>query len=146
MQEAEQRITPSLWIAASAKEVADYYQGIFKAESTVSDDASFDETPSGETQIFNMNLKGLALQVMCTGKHDDFTDAVSFVLPCRDQAEIDYFWNAFTNEGKASRCGWCQDKYGVRWQVIPENLGELMSRPGGMETMLKQGKIIVDEY
>ena len=59
----------------------------------------------------------------------NFTEAVSFVIECEDQAEIDHYWNELTREGKESMCGWLKDKYGVSWQVVPAILGELMSDP-----------------
>jgi predicted 3-demethylubiquinone-9 3-methyltransferase (glyoxalase superfamily) len=60
--------------------------------------------------------------------------------------EIDKFWNYFTKEGKESQCGWCIDKYGLRWQVIPNNLREFMARPNAWEVMMKQKKIVIAEY
>jgi predicted 3-demethylubiquinone-9 3-methyltransferase (glyoxalase superfamily) len=84
---------------------------------------------------------------MCTEiEHNSLNDAVSFMINCDDQNEIDHFWDYFTKEGKASQCGWCIDKYGLRWQIIPKSLGTLMSKPNSFEVMMKQTKIIIEEY
>jgi len=68
------------------------------------------------------------------------------MIHCEDQTEIDKFWNYFTTEGKESMCGWCIDKFGLRWQVSPRKLGELMSKPNTGQVMMKQTKIIINEY
>jgi predicted 3-demethylubiquinone-9 3-methyltransferase (glyoxalase superfamily) len=68
------------------------------------------------------------------------------MLNCNDQVEIDKHWNYFTKEGKESQCGWCMDKFGLRWQIIPKNMGDLMSKPNAGQVMMKQTKIIIAEY
>jgi predicted 3-demethylubiquinone-9 3-methyltransferase (glyoxalase superfamily) len=79
-------------------------------------------------------------------KHHSFNDALAFAIQCKDQNEIDTFWNYFTQDGEEVQCGWCIDKFGLRWQVLPENLGALMSNPNSFEIMMKQKKIIIAEY
>jgi len=72
--------------------------------------------------------------------HHAFNDALAFAINCKDQIEIDQFWNYFTKEGEEVQCGWCKDKFGLRWQVLPENLGALMSKPNAFEIMMHQKK------
>ncbi len=79
-------------------------------------------------------------------EHHPLNDAVSFMINCEDQSEIDTYWNYFTLEGNESQCGWCTDKYGLRWQVLPKNLGELMSKPNSFKVMMNQKKIVIEEY
>ena len=79
-------------------------------------------------------------------EHHPLNDAVSFMINCEDQNEIDIYWNYFTREGKESQCGWCIDKYGLRWQVLPKNLDELMSKPNSFKIMMNQKKIVIEEY
>ncbi|MDF1613198.1 MAG: VOC family protein [Stygiobacter sp.] len=75
-----------------------------------------------------------------------FTEAVSYNIVCKDQEEIDYYWNALTSEGgKESVCGWCKDKFGISWQINPENIGELLHKPGTWEKLLQMKKIIINE-
>ncbi len=138
-------ITPFLWITAPASEVRNYYKSIFKEEADIDEvNESFDDTPGGKVDIFTMTLKGQDFRVMCTGAHDEFTDAISFELPCKDQTEIDYYWEAITAEGEESQCGWCRDKYGVRWQVVPEN-SELFANPAAVQAMLGMKKLIIED-
>ncbi|MCG8698362.1 MAG: VOC family protein [Bacteroidales bacterium] len=73
-------------------------------------------------------------------------DSVSLIINCENQQEIDKPWNYFTSEGEESQCDWCNDKYGLRWQVLPRNIGELMSQPKAGEVMMGQKKIIIEEY
>jgi predicted 3-demethylubiquinone-9 3-methyltransferase (glyoxalase superfamily) len=71
---------------------------------------------------------------------------VFLIVNCNNQEQIDKFWNYFTLDGEESQCGWCIDKYGLRWQVLPENLGKLMSKPNSWQVMMSQKKIVIDEY
>lgn len=142
----KQRIIPSLWIPAPADEVVSYYKNIFKKDIEINTDKELDNTPSGKTTIFTMTIRGFIFRVMCTGPNEDFTDAVSFELNCKDQDEIDYFWDALTKDGEESMCGWCRDKYGVRWQIVPENLDKLINSDTAFDIMLKQKKIIISNF
>lgn len=82
------------------------------------------------------------------GADQDFTfsEAVSYVVQCKDQAEIDYYWEKLSAVPEAEQCGWCKDKFGVSWQICPENMGELMAKPGAYQTMMSQHKIIIGDY
>jgi predicted 3-demethylubiquinone-9 3-methyltransferase (glyoxalase superfamily) len=79
-------------------------------------------------------------------EHHPLNDAMSLILNCEDQNEIDKYWDYFTREGEESQCGWCIDKYGLRWQVLPENWKELMNQPNAAEIMMNQTKIIIADY
>ena len=85
---------------------------------------------------------------MDSGTEQDvtFTEAVSYSVTCKDQAEIDYFWEKLSAVPEAEQCGWCKDKFGVSWQIVPENMGELMSKPNAFKTMMDQHKIVISEY
>ncbi len=71
---------------------------------------------------------------------------MALMINCENQEEIDHFWNYFTQEGKEAPCGWCIDRYGLRWQIIPKNMNELMSQPNAQQVMYSQKKIIINEY
>ena len=77
---------------------------------------------------------------------DPFNDALALTIYCDNQLEIDAYWDYFTLHGKEVQFGWCIDKFGLRWQVIPQNFNELMSKPNSWEVMMKQKKIIIKEY
>lgn len=144
------KIIPSLWFYADdgrINKVIEYYKIIFGSDFREGKIIPLGETPSGNTEICEVHIFGQKYALMSTAeKHQMFNDAVSFTLNCTDQKEIDKYWSYFTKEGEESQCGWCNDKYGLRWQIIPENLGELMSKPDSWQVMMKQKKIIINEY
>ncbi len=114
-----QEIYPCLWFNNQAKEAAEYYCGIFNNSRITS--------VNNLVVLFEIN--GKKFMALNGGPQFNFTEAVSFVITCKDQAEIDHYWNSLTKEGEESMCGWLKDKYGVSWQVVPEILGKLMSDP-----------------
>ena len=94
-----------------------------------------------------MSFFGQTYSIMHTDvAHQPLNDAFSMIIYCENQAEIDRYWNYFCKEGKASFCGWCIDKYGLRWQVLPHNFGELMRKPNAGRVMMAQTKIVIKEY
>ncbi|MBL0341339.1 MAG: VOC family protein [Bacteroidetes bacterium] len=108
-----------LWFDGKAKEAAEYYCSVFKNSKIIS------ENPM--VVIFDLN--GRKFMGLNGGPMFKFTEAVSFVIDCNDQQEIDYYWNKLTEGGEESMCGWLKDKYGLSWQVVPKILGELMGDP-----------------
>lgn len=114
------RIHPCLWFDGQARAAADFYCSIFPNSQIVSDIG----------MVVNFELNGHAYMGLNGGSQFAFNEAVSFVITCENQAEIDYYWNHLTaNGGSESNCGWCKDKFGVSWQVVPSILGSLMSNP-----------------
>jgi predicted 3-demethylubiquinone-9 3-methyltransferase (glyoxalase superfamily) len=140
-----QKITPFLWYKSDAIGIATFYRSVFGEENVqIIDEENFTGTPSGHVQVVTTVLFGNTFQIMSAGKHDEFNDAISFVVNCKDQTEIDSYWNKLTsNGGKESQCGWCIDKYGVRWQIVPENMSELIATPKKMQKTLTMSKIII---
>jgi predicted 3-demethylubiquinone-9 3-methyltransferase (glyoxalase superfamily) len=121
-----QKITPFLWFDKDATKVANYYTSIFKDSKIISTSVMSD-TPSGTVEIVNLELFGQAYTLMSAGPLFTFTEAISFVVSCDDQAEVDYYWEKLTADGgQESMCGWLKDKYGLSWQIVPKRLGELM--------------------
>lgn len=111
---------PCLWFDGQAREAADFYCGIFPNSKVVND--------SG--MVVNFELNGQFFMGLNGGDNFKFNEAVSFVIPCKDQAEIDHYWDKLTADGGTEgNCGWCKDKFGLSWQVVPAILGELMSNP-----------------
>lgn len=144
------KIIPSLWFYADGGRIGGvikYYKKIFGNNFQEGQIIPLGDTPSGNTELCEVHIFGQKYSFMSTAqKHQLFNDAVSFTLNCNDQKEIDKYWNYFTKEGQESECGWCIDKYGLRWQIIPENLADLMSKPNSWKVMMKQKKIIINEY
>lgn len=150
---AAQSIIPSLWFDDNAEEAMNYYVGVFP-DSQIHHierypDESLDEHfkgMSGKVLQGSFCLSGTDFVCLDGGPLFKFNEAVSFTVHCKDQEEIDYFWDKLSAVPEAEQCGWCKDKFGVSWQIIPENLQELVSSPEGVQVMMKQHKIVIDEY
>lgn len=154
MTDTVQKITPCLWVEKDAKAVANYYLSIFK-DGKLKDFRRFDPNESGndaglETAV--IEIAGIEFSILAAGPLFKFNEAVSFVINTKDQAETDYFWEALTsNGGEEGSCGWCKDKYGLSWQVVPTEYFELihsndpMVREKAMKNTLKQKKLILSE-
>lgn len=110
-------IYPCLWFDGQAKAAADFYCSIFKDSKIIAD------TP----MVVNFELNGRRFMGLNGGPMFKFNEAVSFVIDCETQEEIDYYWNKLTEGGSESQCGWLKDKFGVSWQVVPTILGKLLS-------------------
>ena len=128
-----QKITPFLWYAKEAEEAAAFYAATFPDSHVVRVTSMPTESPSGpagSVKIVEFVLFGQPFTAMSAGPLDPFNHAVSFVVSCDDQAELDRYWNALlANGGTAEQCGWLKDRYGLSWQIVPKVLGELMSDP-----------------
>ena len=146
----QNKIMPSLWFnteLGNISTVVDYYKQIFENEFESGQIMPLGQTPSGNTEMCQVKIFGQTYSLMSTEKaHHTFNDALAFTISCDGQDEIDKYWNYFIKEGKEVQCGWCIDKFGLRWQVIPKNMGELMSKPNAWEVMMKQKKIVIEEY
>lgn len=125
----QQKITPCLWIEKDAKAAAEYYLSIFK-DGTLKDYRTFKNPPEFGGQEFDtavMVLAGIEFSILAAGPLFKFNEAVSFVINTKDQAETDYYWEALTsNGGEEGMCGWCKDKYGLSWQIVPVEYFDLI--------------------
>jgi len=124
-----QKITPFLWFEKDAKKAADFYVKIFGSQSKVNAIQSIRDTPSGTVEVVSLELAGQEFTLMAAGPFRKINEAISFVVNCGTQNEVDHFWSALSRGGKKGQCGWLKDKYGVSWQVVPTILAELMSDP-----------------
>lgn len=132
-------IYPCLWFNTEAGEAAEYYCSIFENSKIL----------SSNPIVTMFELNGKTFMALNGGPNFKFNEAVSFVVNCKDQQEIDHYWYSLTaNGGAESMCGWCKDKYGVSWQIVPEILGTLMSDkdkgPNVMQAFLKMKKFDID--
>src|SRR5688572_1763183 len=117
-----------LWYDGQAKAAAEYYCGVFKNSHIIAD------TP----MVVTFELNGRKFMGLNGGPHFKFNEAISMVVECADQQEIDYYWNTLTADGgKESMCGWLTDKFGLSWQIIPHNIGQLMGNPQNVEALMK---------
>ncbi len=142
------KITPFLWFDKNMGEIISYYKSIFPDLKT-SYTGSLNDTPSGNVETATIEILGQKLSLMTAGPMFKFNEAVSFVIDCENQEEVDYYWDAFTKEGEESQCGWCKDKYGLSWQIVPKQLSGFLGNSDrekagkAMQAMLKMKKLVI---
>jgi predicted 3-demethylubiquinone-9 3-methyltransferase (glyoxalase superfamily) len=148
-----QKITPFLWFDDNAEEAVKFYTSIFK-NSKIGKIARYGEEgekiagrPKGSIMTVEFELEGQEFVALNGGPHFKFTEAISFVVNCETQEEVDYYWEKLSASGKEVQCGWLKDKYGLSWQIVPTVLGELLSDKDAakaqrvMQAMLKMVKL-----
>ena len=125
------KIFPFLWYAKEAEQAAKFYASIFPDSRVDRVTSMMSESPSGppgSVKVVDFTLFGQHFQAMSAGPHHEFNDAISLVVMCKDQEELDRYWNALlAGDGKPQACGWINDRYGVRWQIVPAVLDEMMA-------------------
>ena len=144
-----QKITPFLWFDNQAEEAMNFYVSIFKNSKTLSCTRYGDAGPGpkGTVIVASFELDGQEFMALNGGPRFKFTEAVSFVVNCETQAEIDEMWGKLSEGGEESQCGWLKDKFGLSWQVVPPILSKLMQDKDPqksnrvMEALLKMKKI-----
>lgn len=152
----QQKITPNLWFDGNAKEAVEFYVSVFpdsKIMSTVyypnskeEGLADFQLDMAGKELAIEFEISNMHFTAINAGPEFKFNESVSFAVACKDQTEIDYFWEKLSAIPESEQCGWCKDKFGLSWQIVPENIEEIMRRPGAYKTMMNQHKIIIAEY
>lgn len=122
------KITPFLWFDKNLKEITNFYISVFP-DAKVTSNGELSDTPSGDVEMASMEIFGQELSLMTAGPMFKFNEAISFVIDCDSQEEIDYYWSKLTADGGSEgQCGWLKDKYGLSWQVVPGELQRLMSQ------------------
>lgn len=153
-----QKITPFLWFDNQAEEAAAFYTSVFK-DSEIGAKANYDEAssevsgqPKGSVMVADFEIAGQKFIALNGGPQFKFTEAVSFVIDCKDQDEVDYYWSRLTADGgQESQCGWLKDKFGLSWQVTPTVMSDLIGGPDperakrAMEAMLKMKKLDIQK-
>ncbi len=144
-----QKITPFLWFDTQAEEAVNFYTSVFKnaRKGKMLRNVEGGPGPAGSVLTASFELEGLEFTALNAGPHFKFNEAISFVVDCKDQDEVDYFWDKLSEGGEKSQCGWLKDKFGLSWQITPTVLIELMSDPDRekagrvTQAMLKMSKI-----
>jgi predicted 3-demethylubiquinone-9 3-methyltransferase (glyoxalase superfamily) len=142
------RITPFLWFDANAEEAVDFYLSIFPNSRKLNEFRSPVDTPSGPAGTLltvSFELDSLRFIALNGGPGHPFTDAVSLMVGCENQQEIDYYWSRLTEGGTEVACGWLRDKFGLSWQVTPRNFPTLLRHPKAMQAMMKMKKLVIAE-
>ncbi|MDQ5863034.1 MAG: VOC family protein [Actinomycetota bacterium] len=144
-----QKISTCLWFENQAEEAAEFYVSVF-GDSRILDVSRFGEGGPGQAgQVITVEfeIEGRKFMALNGGASANFTEAVSFVVDCSDQEEVDRYWSALTDGGAESQCGWLKDRYGVSWQIVPSVLGSLIGGPDpegaqrAMQAMLGMQKL-----
>jgi predicted 3-demethylubiquinone-9 3-methyltransferase (glyoxalase superfamily) len=125
------RITPNLWFDTQGKEAAEFYVSIFP-NSEIRNVSYYGEAgpgPAGTVLTVDFVLDGQQFTAINGGPQFTFDEAISLLINCKDQDEVDYYWSELTQGGEESQCGWLKDKYGLSWQVVPEGMEAMMADP-----------------
>jgi predicted 3-demethylubiquinone-9 3-methyltransferase (glyoxalase superfamily) len=148
-----QPIAPCLWFDGNAEEAVNYYLSVFQDSRVLHVDrfSAVGPDPDAPVVFIEFELNRQPFQAINGGPQFSFTEAVSFSIPCADQAEVDYYWDTLTHGGEPGQCGWLKDRYGVSWQVVPRRLIELLRDPDReragqvMRRMLQMTKLDIAE-
>jgi len=144
-----QKINPCLWFDKQAEEAANFYVSLFD-DAAITDVSRYPEGspgPVGEVMTVNFTLGGQEFTALNGGPEFTFSEAISFVVHCKDQDEVDSLWAKLTEGGEPGQCGWLKDRFGLSWQITPDRLIELVTDPDpgraqrAMQAMLQMGKI-----
>jgi predicted 3-demethylubiquinone-9 3-methyltransferase (glyoxalase superfamily) len=147
------KITPNLWFDGNAKEAADYYVSVFPNSKIVNVSyypaeglQDFQKSFAGKELTVEFELDGNRFVGINAGPEFKFSEAVSFQIDCKDQEEIDHYWEKLSAVPEAEQCGWCKDKFGLSWQIVPADMGELMQKPDAYEKMMQMHKLIIADF
>ena len=151
-----QKIVANLWFDGNAKEAVDYYVSVFPNSKVISTAyypnstneglADFQADLAGKVLTVDFELDGQKFVAINAGPEFKFTEAVSFAIYCKDQPEIDYYWEKLSAAPESEQCGWCKDKYELSWQVVPKDMEALMSKPNAFATLMQMKKIVISDF
>jgi predicted 3-demethylubiquinone-9 3-methyltransferase (glyoxalase superfamily) len=146
-------ITPNLWFDGNAQEAVDFYVSVFPDSKIISTShypqtglVDFQKEFAGKILTIEFELSGNRFTAINAGPDFKFNEAVSFAISCKDQAEIDYYWSKLSHVPESEQCGWCKDQFGLSWQVVPENMEELMQRPGAFTHLMNMKKLVIEKF
>jgi predicted 3-demethylubiquinone-9 3-methyltransferase (glyoxalase superfamily) len=123
------KITPHLWFDKEAKQAAAFYCSVFSNSKILHQSTIHGvPTPSGDCDIVSFELSGQPFMAISAGPMFKFNEAISFLIPCETQEEVDYYWEKLSADPEAGQCGWLKDRFGLSWQVWPRAIGEMMEK------------------
>jgi predicted 3-demethylubiquinone-9 3-methyltransferase (glyoxalase superfamily) len=141
------RITPFLWFDSNASAAVDFYLTVFKNSRRLGGLSKVDDgrAPNDSSLTMAFELDGQIFTAINGGPMFKFTEAVSFVVRCDSQEDVDYYWSKLTEGGTEVQCGWLKDKFGLSWQIVPASLPDLIRHPKAMQAMMKMKKLDIAE-
>ena len=148
-----QKITPFLWFNDNAEEAMDFYCSIFKnsRKGKITRYGANGPGPEGTVMSVRFQLEGQELYALNGGPTFQFTTAISLFVDCKDQKEVDHYWEKLSEDGRKDNCGWVTDRFGLSWQIVPTVLGEMLADPDPakaervMQAMLKMQRMIIKD-
>lgn len=148
-----QKIIPNLWFDGNAKEAVEFYVSVFPESKIIATSyypteglADFQQNMAGKELAIDYELNGNRFTAINAGPEFKFNESVSFSIACEDQEEIDYYWGKLSAVPESEQCGWCKDKYGLSWQVVPKDMEDLMSRPDAFAHMMQMKKLVIADF
>jgi predicted 3-demethylubiquinone-9 3-methyltransferase (glyoxalase superfamily) len=152
----EQKITPSLWFNGNAEAAVKFYVSIFPKSQTLSTQfypgtedkglAEFQKDMAGKALVIEFELNGQRFLAINAGPEFTFNESISFAITCEDQDEIDYYWDRLSSVSESEQCGWCKDRFGLSWQVVPKNMGDLLRRPNAYAHLMQMKKLVIAAF
>jgi predicted 3-demethylubiquinone-9 3-methyltransferase (glyoxalase superfamily) len=148
-----QKITPFLWFDDNAEEAVNFYVSVFKGSQigAIKRYGDAGPGPKGSVMLINFQIHGQEFIALNGGPQFKFTEAISFVVDCRDQAEVDELWEKLSDGGEKNVCGWLKDKFGISWQIVPSAFLKLLDSPDyeksqrAFKAMMKMTKLDIAE-
>lgn len=137
------KITPFLWFNDNAEEAAEFYLAVFQSSKKVHElrSSGVGPWPEGKIATITIDLMGQQMTFLNGGPAHPLTPAFSYSVACASQAEIDYYWGKLVEGGAPMACGWLTDKFGLCWQIVPENIGIVLKSPKAMAAMMEMVKL-----
>ena len=138
-----QKITPFIWLNNQAEEAARFYTSVFRNSKMgmITHYGDGAPVPKGTVMTATFQLEGQDMIVLNGGPHYQLTPAISFVVSCETQEEIDHYWEKLTEGGKPLQCGWLTDKFGVTWQIVPSDIGSIAKSGKAMQALMTMTKL-----
>lgn len=127
MATIKQKLVPHLWFDKEARKAAEFYCSVFP-KSRITSVSVLHDTPSGDAEIVSFRILGQPFMAISAGPLFKFNEAISFMVYCDTQKEIDYYWEKLSAVPEAEQCGWLKDKYGLSWQIVPTAMGRMMAK------------------
>ncbi len=146
-------ITPNLWFDGNAQQAVDFYISVFPDSKIIETSyypkeglLDFQQSLAGKELSIEFEMSGNRFIAINAGPEFAFNESVSFMIPCKDQEEIDYYWSKLSAVPESEQCGWCKDQFGLSWQVVPQNMSELMKRPDAFASMMNMKKLVIADF
>jgi predicted 3-demethylubiquinone-9 3-methyltransferase (glyoxalase superfamily) len=148
-----QKIVPNLWFDRNAKEAVEFYVSVFPDSKVIATSyypqeglADFQKDFAGKELTIDFELSGNRFTAINAGPEFKFNESVSFSIACEDQDEIDYYWGKLSYVPESEQCGWCKDKFGLSWQVVPKNMEDMMKGPNAFANLMQMKKIVIADF